>query len=129
MPNLKPYYDAALAADAEVKRILAEMDTAFNDGTPEGKQKALSLRPALDEAQTKAKEANQLYASMRDASLVNDSMASLFTTPPDPAQQDQKDDSPKVINRAGLKALSPVAQIQFFRAGGKVVDDGARAPS
>jgi len=123
MPNLKPYYDAALAADAEVKRILAEMDTAFNDGTPEGKKKALDLRPALDEAQTKTKDANQLYASMRDASLVNDNMAALFTTPPDTAREDQKDDeSPKVINRAGLKALSPFAQIVFFRAGGKVVD-------
>jgi len=122
MPNLKPYYDAALAADADVKRILAEMDAAFNDGTPEGKEKALSLRPALDVAQTKAKEANQLYASMRDASLINDSMASLFTVPPDLAQQDQKDDSPKVINRAGLTALSPVARIAFFRAGGKVVE-------
>ncbi len=122
MPNLKPYYDSALAADAEVKRILNEMDVAFNEGTEEGKKKALELRPALDEAKTKAEGANQLYASMRDASLVNDSMASLFTTPPDPANNDQEDKSPKVINRAGLKALSPVAQIAFFRAGGKVVD-------
>ncbi len=122
MPNLKPYYDAALAADEEVKRILNEMDAAFNDGTPEGKEKALSLRPALDEAQKKAQEANKLYASMRDASLVNDSMASLFTTPPDPASNDQKDDSPKVINRAGLQALSPTARMSFMKAGGKVIE-------
>jgi len=121
--NLKPYYDAALKADEETKRILAEMDAAFNDGTPEGKQKALDLRPALEKAQIQAKEANQLYASMRDASLVNDSMASLFTTPPDLAQQVQKDDSPKVINRAGFTALSPTARIAFTRAGGKIVDD------
>ena len=120
--NLKPYYDAALKADEETKRILAEMDAAFTDGTPEGKQKALDLRPALEKAQTEAKEANQLYASMRDASLVNDSMASLFTVPPDLAQDDQQGEKAKVINRAGLKALSPVAQIAFFRAGGKVVD-------
>jgi hypothetical protein len=121
--NLKPYLDAAFKADEDVKRILAEMDAAFTAGTPEGKQKALDLRPALEAAQTQAKEANQLYASMRDASLVNDNMASLFTTPPDLAKEDQVDDkSPKVINRAGLKALSPVARIQFFRAGGKVVD-------
>jgi hypothetical protein len=122
MPNLKPYYDAALAADAKVKQILSEMDSAFNEGTDEGKQKALDLRPALDEAKTKAEGASQLYNSMRDASLVNDNMAALFTAPPDPASE-AKDDSPKVINRAGLKALSPVAQIAFFRAGGRVVDD------
>lgn len=122
MPNLKPYYDAALKADEEVKRILNEMDVAFNQGTEEGQKKALELRPALDEAKIKAEQANQLYASARDASLVNDSMASLFTTPPDPANDEPKDQSPKVINRAGLKALSPAAQIAFFRAGGKVVD-------
>ena len=123
MPNLKPYYDAALAADAEVKRILAEMDAAFTDGTPEGKEKALSLRPALDVAQTKAKEANELYASMRDASLVNDSMASLFTTPPDLARDDPKDGSPKVMNRNTFDALKNHAKWDYMNSGGKVVDD------
>jgi hypothetical protein len=124
MPNLKPYYDAALAADAEVKRILAEMDAAFNDGTPEGKEKALSLRPALDEAQKKAKDANELYASMRDASLVNDSMAALFTTPPDPATSDQKDDSksPKVMKRSDFQALSPKDRLAFAKADGRLED-------
>jgi len=122
MTNLKPYYDAALKADEDVKRILAEMDTHFNDGTPEGKQKALDLRPALDEAQKQAKEANQLYASMRDASLINDSMASLFTLPPDPANNDSADGSPKVINRAGLMALDPAARMSFIKAGGKVIE-------
>ncbi len=91
MPNLKPYYDAALAERADVKRIMAEMDAAFNEGTEDGKKKALELRPALDDAKLKAEEASKLYNSMRDASLVNDSAASLFTTPPDPAKDDQKD--------------------------------------
>jgi hypothetical protein len=122
MPNLKPYYDAALAADADVKRILNDMDVAFNDGTPEGKQKALSLRPELDEAQKKATEANQLYASMRDASLVNDSMATLFTTPADPAQDDPKDASPKVMKRADFNALIPKDRLAFVIAGGKLED-------
>jgi hypothetical protein len=65
MQNLKPYYDAALSADAEVKRILAEMDAAFNSATEEGKQKALEMRPALDAAKAKAEESNKLYISMR----------------------------------------------------------------
>jgi hypothetical protein len=123
MPNLKPYYDAALAADAEVKRVLNEMDTAFNDGTDEGKQKALDLRPALEEAKTKAEGANKLYASIRDASLVNDNMAALFTTPPDPAKDDQQDDkSPKVMKLPDFQALTPKARLAFSKAGGRVED-------
>jgi hypothetical protein len=122
MPNLKPYYDAALAADAEVKRILNEMDAAFNEGTDEGKEKALALRPTLDEAKTKAEEANKLYASMRDASLVNDSMAALFTTPADPAKDDQTDENPKVMKLPEFRALSPKDRLAFSKAGGKIED-------
>jgi len=130
MPNLKPYYDAALKADDEVKRILAEMDAAFNEGTDEGKKKALELRPALDEAKTKAEEANKLYASMRDASLVNDNTASLFTTPPDPANQtDQENRSPgkKFITPKSLRlneyrALSPRDRLAFAKSGGQISD-------
>ena len=125
MPNLKPYYDAALAADAEVKRILNEMDVAFNDGTDAGKEKALSLRPALDEAKRKAEQANQLYISMRDASLVNDNAAAMFTMPPDPANNDQDSNngSPAKINRAGFKALDPAARMNFIKAGGTVTEN------
>lgn len=124
MPNLKPYYDAALTADAEVKRVLNEMDTLFNDGTEDGKKKALELRPALDEAKNQAEQANQLYVSMRDASLVNDNAAALFTAPVDPAaQSDQHAEGAKVINRAGFKALDPAARMAFIKAGGKVVEE------
>lgn len=122
MPNLKPYYDAALAADAEVKRILNEMDAAFNEGTDEGKEKALALRPTLDEAKIKAEEANKLYASMRDASLVNDSMAALFTTPPDPAKDEQTDASPRVMKLHDFNALPPKDRLAFSKAGGKIED-------
>lgn len=121
--QLKPYYDAALGADTEVKRILNEMDTLFNDGTEEGKKKALELRPALDEAKSKAEQANQLYASMRDASLVNDNAAALFTPPADPAAQNDKGENPKVINRAGFTALDPAARMAFIKAGGTIVEE------
>ena len=123
MPNLKPYYDAALKADEEVKRILNEMDAAFNEGTDEGQTKALELRPMLDGAKVKAEEANKLYASMRDASLVNDSMAALFTTPPDPAaNDDQKDESPKVMKLSDFQTLIPKDRLAFVKAGGKIED-------
>jgi hypothetical protein len=121
MPNLKPYYDAALAADAEVKRILNEMDTLFNDGTEDGKTKALALRPALDEAKSQAEQANTLYISMRDASLVNDNAAALFTSPADPAAtNDPKGEGSKVMNRAAFRALDPAARMSFIKANGIV---------
>ena len=123
MLNLKPYYDAALAADAEVQRILAEMDSHFNAGTEEGKKKALELRPALDEAKLQAKQANELYTSMRDASLVNDNVAALFTSPTDPAaQSDRGGEGAKVMNRAAFQQLDPNARMSFMKAGGKLVD-------
>ena len=123
MPNLKPVYDAALKADEEVKRILIEMDAAFAEGTEEGKLKALELRPALDEAKTKAEEANRLYASMRDASLVNDSMASLFSVPADSANtEEDQSTQPKSMKRNEFHALGPAARMTFMKAGGKVED-------
>jgi len=126
MPNLKPYYDAALAADAEVKRILAEMDAAFNDGTPKGKQKALDLRPALDEAQKQAKQSNELYARMRDASLVNDNMAALFTSPPDVANPsgslDTADGKQAVapMKLADYRKLPPRERLAFAKKHGQI---------
>jgi hypothetical protein len=124
MPNLKPYYDAALAADAEVKRVLAEMDTAFNDGTAEGKEKALSLRPALDEAQTKAKAANELYVSVRDTTLTNNDAAALFTTPPDAgAQPTQPEEAPKTLKLAEFQALTPAERLAFAKSGGTLEDE------
>ncbi len=73
--DLKPYFDAANKADEEVKRIAGEIDAAFRAGD---QKKAMDLRPALDEAKVKAKEANELYLSMRDAGE-NDGAARKFT--------------------------------------------------
>lgn len=122
MPNLKPYYDAALAADAEVKRILAEMDTAFNDGTEDGKRKALELRPALDKAQKQAEDANELYISMRDASLVNDNTAALFSTVADPAKEsDQAKPDRETMSLAEYNAMSPRDRLAFAKRGGRLI--------
>lgn len=68
--DIKTFYDAANKADEEVKRIRGEIKAAFDAGD---KKKAMDLRPALDEAKTKADEANSLYVSMRDAGETNES--------------------------------------------------------
>lgn len=123
MLNLKAYLDAARDADNEVKRVANEIDTLFIDGTEESRKKALELRPALDEARNNAKEANDLYISMRDASLVTDNAASLFTAPADPAATPEESNAPKVMNRAAYDKLSPVERAEFIVSGGKVVDE------
>ena len=116
--NLKPYFDAAQTASDEVQRIMDEMDAAFSDGTPEGKTKALELRPTLDEAKVKAADANQLYVSMRDASGVSLSMAKHFV----PADPDAVPGSePKSMERAEFVKLDAEAQMKFMVDGGRVV--------
>lgn len=122
MINLKPYYDAALAADARVKECLAQVDAAFNEGTEEGTQKALELRPALDEARAQAVQANALYTSMRDGAQVTDEAAQLFVSPTDPASESPQGNTPKVMNRAAFEALSPSVQMAFMLDGGKLED-------
>lgn len=121
MLNLKPYLEAAIAADAEKERIKHEINALFSDGTEEGKRKALELRPALDEARTKAEQANELYVSMRDASLVADNSAALFT-PADPAAIDQKNSNSEVMKISDFRALPPSERLAFAKRGGKLED-------
>lgn len=62
--NLKKYLDAANAAEARVQQIAAQIDEHFDAGEAE---KGLALKNELDSAKAKAKEANELYISLRDA--------------------------------------------------------------
>jgi hypothetical protein len=120
--NLKPYLDAALAADADVKRIMLDIDAAFKLESEEGTQKALEMRPALDAAKLKAEAANQLYVSMRDSSLVSDNAAALFVPPADPAQSDPAQSSQKVMKNSEFQALSPAKRMEYVKSGGVVED-------
>ncbi len=119
--DLKPYFDAARMADDEVQRIMNEMNAAFEEGTEESKQKALDLRPVLDEAKRKAEDANQLYLSMRDAASVSDGVAKNFVPVSDgvnlPASQARE------MQRQDFLALDAAARMKFIKDGGKVVDE------
>ena len=123
MPNLKPYYDAVLSAEAHVQNVMAQIDEAFNLGTPEGQAQALALRESLDAAKSQAKSINELYVSMRDASLVSDNGVSNFTAPADPAQGG----SQKQMSRAAFGVLDPQARMEFLKAGGEVLDEVSNA--
>lgn len=62
MKNLKPYFDAAQAAEARVRDVAARIDGLFS----EGKQtEAVALRDELEAAKAESKSANELYLSMR----------------------------------------------------------------
>ena len=117
--DLKPFYDAANAASEKMQGILNQMDTAFNEGTEEGKQKALDLRPDLDLAKDEADKANHLYISMRDAASTNDKAAKLFV----PAGAKKPDaEAEHTMSREAFEDLTPQAQMKFIKGGGKIAE-------
>lgn len=121
MIDLKPYLDSATKADEEVQAIIGEMDAVFNDGTEEGKQKALDIKPGLDAAKEKAKKANELYVSMRDASLTDDKTAANFVAVSgNPVNTESA--AGKQMNREDFAALNAADRMKFIKDGGKVVD-------
>ena len=122
MLDLKPYFDAVNAADAEVQQIANQIDELFREGSEENKLKALvDLRPALDEAQNKHAEACALYESMQKTTRPND-VAKNFVpvTETDPGQPENS--QPTVIKRADYDKLSLVDRAKFIRTGGTVED-------
>jgi len=119
--DLKPYYDEAVSAEAEVQRIAAEIDTLFRDGTDEGKKKALEMRPALDEAQTKLDDAKAFYEKMQNATRPNDVLKNFIPASETDADPEE-DKQPSVIKRVDYDKLSPVDRANFIHSGGKVED-------
>jgi hypothetical protein len=120
--DLKKQYDAARAASDKVQGILTEMQAAFDLGTEEGKQKALTLRPELDKAKAEADSANQLYISMRDASSGMDNAAKLFAPAGNGPQAGTGGTEAKEMTRKAFEDLDPSARMKFFKGGGKIVD-------
>jgi HK97 family phage major capsid protein len=73
--NLKKYLDMVNATEAKVSDLANRIDALFNEDKTE---EALKLRPELDAAKADAKEANQLYLSMREAVSDNGDPAKRF---------------------------------------------------
>lgn len=121
MLDLKPYYDAVIAADAEVQRVANEIDVHFREETEEGKVQALALRPTLAEAQSKYAEAVDLYEAMQAANRPNDvakNFVPVSDTNPDLVESKQ----PAVIKREAYERLSLVDRAKYIRSGGKLED-------
>ena len=121
MQKLKPLFDAAKAADAKVQQILQDMLTAFEDGTEEGKQKALALRPALDEAKQAAEDANLLYISARDADAEDANEAARLFVPAGGVVTG----GGKEITRSEYEAMDYAKRHEYLKSGGAIVDNPA----
>lgn len=121
MLDLKPYHDAVIAADTEVKRIATEIDAHFQEGTDESNEQALALRPALDEAQTKYDNALALYESLKKA-VSPSNVAQNFVPVSNTSSIPEDEQSQGVMKRVEFQALNPAARVDFLKSGGKVED-------
>lgn len=119
MLDLKPYFDAVNAAEADVQRVANDIDTLFRDGTDESKVKALALRPALEEAQSKHAEAVSLYEAMQIANRPND-VAKNFV--PVSTSETAEGTQPSVIKREDYDRMSLVDRSNFIHSGGILKD-------
>lgn len=115
---MKELYDAAKAADEKVQEVMQDMITAFEDGTEEGKLKALDLRPALDEAKSQAEEANRLYISARDADFEDPDAAARKFVPVSEGGNSQK----KTMTREEFNQLTAADRMSFMLADGKLIE-------
>jgi hypothetical protein len=121
MPDLKPYFDAVVAADAEVQRIANAIDEKFREGTEESSKEALALRPALDDAQNKHAEVMALYESMQKASRPND-VAKNFLPVSETEADPDGNKQPTVIKREAYERMPLEDRAKFIRSGGTLED-------
>ena len=121
MLDLKPYHDAVLTADEEVKCVANEIDALFQEGTDESKEQALALRPALDEAQGKYDAALGLYESIKKAAAPSD-VAKNFVPVSDTSPIPEGEEPNGVMKRHDFQALSPADREAHIKGGGTVED-------
>jgi hypothetical protein len=121
MIDLKPYFDAANAAEAEVQRIAHEMDALFRQETDEAKAQALAMQPELEKAQQVHTNALALYESMQKANRPND-IAKNFVPVSNTQPNDAEGTQPSVIKRQEYDRMSLVDRARFIRSGGTLED-------
>jgi hypothetical protein len=121
--NLKPYFDAAQAANAEVLDVANKIDAAFSLGTEDGTAQAMEMRQSLDEAQARAEAAGKLYQSMKNAAATGENAAKFV--PASVSTETAAQAGKKVISRAEFDQLSYADRYTFFKDGGSVMDVAA----
>ncbi len=121
MNDLKIYFDAINAAEAEVQRIAHDLDELFREGTEESKAKALEMKPVLDAAIAKQAEAVALYEAMQKANRPND-VAKNFVPVSNTALDDAEGSQPTVIKRQEYDRMTLVDRARFIKSGGTLED-------
>lgn len=121
MPKLKELFEAVKTAEEKANAIMRDMTAALELGTEEGKQAALDMRPALDEARQAADEANLAYIAARDAEPGEDPNANARKFVP--VQDGPRSQRAGTMLRSEFKKLSARDQMDFMLADGKLVDD------
>ncbi len=121
MNDLKIYFDAVNAAEAEVQRIAHDIDELFREGTEESKAKALEMKPVLDAAIAKHDEAVALYQAMQKANRPND-VAKNFVPVSNTQLEEGEGAQPAVIKRQEYDKLSLVDRARYVKSGGTVED-------
>lgn len=119
--DLKIFYDAVNAAEAEVQKIAHELDELFRQDTEESKAKALEMKPILDAALAKHAEAAALYEFMQKANRPND-VAKNFVPISNTSPEDGESQQPAVIKRKAYDRLSLVDRAKFIKSGGTLED-------
>ncbi len=114
MINLDVYKAVLDKANARVEQIMGRINAALNEGTEAGVDKALALRPILKAAQAEAADAEKLYRSKRNASIVD--VAGQKRGPGDELQLS----SFRILPRAAFDTLSAKERRDFVRRGGVV---------
>ena len=121
MNDLKIYYDAVNAAEAEVQRVAHELDVLFREGTEESKAKALAMKPELEAALTKQAEAVALYEGMQKSNRPND-VAKNFVPVSTTQSDDAEGSQPTVIKRQEYDRMSLIDRARFIKSGGTLED-------
>jgi len=121
MLDLKPYFDAVNAAEAEVQRVASELDAFFREGTDDGRAKAIEMRSLLDDAQQKHAEAVSLYEAMQMTNRPND-VAKNFVPIANPSTEQTEGSQPTVIKRQEYERMTLTDRARYIRSGGTLED-------
>lgn len=118
MTQFKNSYDLVNARGQKVKELALEIDAKLGQGSDEAIQEALDLRPALEEAEQKLNEAQELYQQLQNSAKKADDVAALFV--PVSAEAARVAGESNVISRDAWEEMTPKEQTAFVEKGGIV---------
>lgn len=122
MIDLKKFYDAAVAASTAKTQKAIEIQKLFDAGDTE---KGLEMKKDLDALSKKAKDAEEMYISMRDATGGDDPEKNFVPAPG--GKKKEKEQAPEILKSneyvtAFFKALASNMTLKDFKKGGIPAD-------